>query len=729
MNCWKRCASAFLLSVSTAALLTNTAAGPADAQEAVRLDAVTVLATKTEEKAIDSLAAISTLRQPEIDRIGPRRVEDLFFALPGVWFQQRADSPEAAINIRGMQDFGRVAVVVDGARQNFQRSGHNANGSFLLDPELLAGVDIVRGPVANIYGSGAIGGVASFRTKDVDDILRPGERWGAELHGLMSSNPSQPLGSGFAAVRVNPNIEMIAGGSYRSSNDYKDGHGDVSPNTGYDLGSALAKLTVRPADGHTLKFTGITETAKFDTGQFFVPPPASPESVYETRLRTDIVSARWTYARPDDRVFNFDGNVYWTRTEQEQTKIQGSSNPISGSVGDPRSFSIDTVGFDLNNTSRFDTGPLRHALTYGGDFFRDEVETNDLTGNGAVLTPSGERSVGGAFVQLKSNYSTWLELITALRYDHYSLEGGGTEASGDHLSPKATLGLTPVQGITFYGTYAEGYRAPAVTETLVSGAHPPFAQGFPGLFTMLPNPNLRPEIGQTKELGVNFKYDNLFAPNDKFRAKINVYRNDVDDYIELTTFGPPVLFCPAPFPGCPPVPIITVNSYSLAQYQNISEARIEGFELEGSYDAGRWFMEVAAQHMRGRDLNNGMPLATIPPDKLVLTYGMRFFDQKVTAAVRWIGVDAKKANNIPDRDGNGQPDFDPTAGYGLVNLYLDYKPNPDTTLSVAIDNVLDRYYVPYMQESSNREFPGPGISFKAGVKFRFGEHFYKNLKG
>ena len=33
-----------------------------------------------------------------------------------------------------------------------------------------------RGPVSNIYGSGAIGGVVSFRTKDAQDVLRPGER-------------------------------------------------------------------------------------------------------------------------------------------------------------------------------------------------------------------------------------------------------------------------------------------------------------------------------------------------------------------------------------------------------------------------------------------------------------------------------------------------------------------------------------------------------------------------
>ena len=112
----------------------------------------------------------------------------LLYNIPGVWVQDRGDEPSTSINIRGLQDFGRVAVVVDGARQNYQRTGHFANGSFFLNPELVGGIDIVRGPTANIYGSGAIGGVASFRTKDIEDVVRPGERWGVDAKTILGTN-------------------------------------------------------------------------------------------------------------------------------------------------------------------------------------------------------------------------------------------------------------------------------------------------------------------------------------------------------------------------------------------------------------------------------------------------------------------------------------------------------------------------------------------------------------
>lgn len=711
-----------------ASVIAGLAGMPSGAGAQTILDPITVLATKTEERAIDALADVSTVRQGEMDQLMPKRTSDLFFGLPSVWFDQRGDSPETSINIRGLQDFGRVAVVVDGARQNFQRSGHNANGTFFLEPELLAGLDVIRGPVANIYGSGAIGGVASFRTKEAEDILKPGERWGALGHGLAGSNQGQGLGSLFAAARVGPNLDVLAGGTWRRQTDYEDGHGREVPNSGAEVATGIGKVTFRPADGHEIKLGAITYDSRYQSGQQ-IP---NQESVYDTNVVNHILAARWKYRKPEDQLFDFDGNVYWTTTEQRQTKIANGiasspGNPITGFVGDPRSFSIDTKGFDLHNTSRFVTGDLRHAVTYGGDFFLDEVQNQDATGGAAVTTPSGERSVAGGFVQWKGNYATWLEAIAAVRYDTYRLDGGGVSASRDHVSPKGTLGITPIRGVTVYGTYAEGYRAPAVTETLVAGAHPPFAVGFPNLFTFLPNPDLRPEVGRTKEIGVNLKYDNVLLPGDRFRAKLNVFRNDVEDYIELVNFGPPVTFCPAPFPGCPPVPIITINPTSLAQYQNIGDARIEGVEFEGNYDAGDWFVGLSGQRIRGEEVATGIPLGTIQPDQVATTFGVRLIERKLTLAVRWAAVAAKPAGDVPDRNRDGIPDYLPTDAYNLVNLYVGYRPTPDVLAGLSIDNLFNQYYVPYLNGAPNIPgsppgvvFPGPGVTYKASLKIRFG---------
>ena len=73
-----------------------------------------------------------------------------------------------------------MAVTIDGARQNFQRTGHNANGMFYFEPEMMKQVTVTRGPVANVYGSGAIGGVVSFETIDALSFLREDENFAGQ---------------------------------------------------------------------------------------------------------------------------------------------------------------------------------------------------------------------------------------------------------------------------------------------------------------------------------------------------------------------------------------------------------------------------------------------------------------------------------------------------------------------------------------------------------------------
>ncbi|KAA5601974.1 TonB-dependent hemoglobin/transferrin/lactoferrin family receptor [Blastochloris sulfoviridis] len=677
------------------------------ADEVLMLDPVTVLATRTEERAIDALAAVSVVTQSDLNTIMPTRPAEVFKYVPGVSFSDRGDDPGSSINIRGLQDFGRVAVIVDGARQNFQRSGHGSDGQFYLDPEMLSEAEVVRGPVANIYGSGAIGGVVSFTTKDTDDILRPGERWGALANTLFGTNRGRAMGSLFGAVRPTDSYDVMVGASYRTQDSYDNGNGAEVAGSGNDIASGLAKATFRPADGHEVKFSGLTNRTDYEVGQ-----SAANASAYDTKLQNDTASMRWRYSKPEDRLFDFEGSVYWNRTDMEQIKVCCTSGQISGTLGVARTFAIDTAGFDLHNTTRIDTGSFRHAFTYGADFFNDQVETSDPTGASDLSTPSGERSVYGGFLQWKLNHADWFELITAARYDGYELSGGGNSSEGDRISPKITLGITPLPWLTVYGTYAEGYRAPAVTETLVAGAHPGYAPGIPSLFTFVPNPGLQPEVGKTKEIGFNIRKDDLFSKGDALRAKINVFRNDVENYIEIFTYGDPVTWCPVTFPGCPPVPLVTINDYSLAQYRNVPEAMIEGFEFEGRYDAGAWYLGLTAQWMEGRNVNEDTPLLSIPSDRIVTVAGIRLFDRKVTLQASWT---AARYDHVPDG-------YTYTAAYNLVDIYVGYQPNPDVLLHAAVTNLLDEYYLPNPvgQPDMILATAAPGLAIKGGLKIRFG---------
>lgn len=701
------------------------------------LDTIIIAASKNEERAIDALAPASSVTLEQIQGLPPKRLADIFYNVPGVSFQDRGDDPATAINIRGLQDFGRVAVVVDGARQNYQRTGHNANGSFFLDPELIGGVDIIRGPTANINGSGAIGGVVSFRTKDINDVVRAGERWGVDMTGSYGSNKDRGLGSVFGGVRADPSVDIFGGAVYRTQGNYTDGAGTVIGNTGNEIAGGLLKLTVRPADGHEFKLGGVFQDYQYSIGQENrgATTTAAPlaaiagSSVYASDAKNYTGTLTWKYSKPDDRWFDWNATVYGNRTDDDQVKtynnrittgggvctLANPGNNISGCVGDQRSYIIDTIGIDVNNTTRFDVGNWRNAVTYGLDAFQDEVTTTEGRGNSNVTTPSGQRRVSGGFVQLKNNYATWLEIVSAVRYDDYNLESGSVSSGGDRLSPKITIGVTPVAGFTPYVSYAEGYRAPSITETLISGGHATGGgpalfvcpDGTSGLFCFLPNAALRPEVGKNKEAGLNLKYDGIFSANDSFRGKFNVFRNDIDDYIDLVASAP--------------VATAFGRFSKFYQYQNIQQARIEGVEFETLYDAGLWFAGVAGHVIQGKSVATDVGLSTITPRKVTTTAGVRLLDRSLILTAQWSSFSAN--TDLPTG-------YLPSTAYDLVNLYLTWQATKDITVSASVDNLLNQYYRPYAIPGNSTDgttqndvlfsSPGPGTVYKAGLKIHLG---------
>lgn len=703
------------------------------------LDEITVTASKTPERAIDALAPVSVMTLQQIQGRQASTVGDLVYNMPGVWLQDRGDEPSTSINIRGLQDFGRVAVVVDGARQNYQRTGHFANGSFFLNPELIGGIDITRGPTANIFGSGAIGGVASFRTKDIQDVLRPGEVWGVDVNSMFGSNTARAMGSAFGGVRINPNVDFFAGATYSTQENYRDGSGVEVSNSGNKLSSGLAKLTVRPADGHEVKLGTVFQEDLYNVGQQArragLPNSAggalsTGTSVYATDVKTYTTTLGWTYSQPDDKIFDWDAKVYWNRTENDQTKIShnstaasgncagiGLGNNITGCIGDQRGYRIDTVGFDVHNTSRFEFGDWRNALTYGGDGFRDDVSTSDPHGNSNVTTPGGQRTVTGAFVQWKGNYKSLLEVVGALRYDNYQLSSATSSSSGDRLSPKITVGFLPTSIVTPYLSYSEGYRAPSITETLISGGHVASsvgagdtarcADGSRGYFCFLPNAGLQPEVGKNKEIGVNLKKNDLIVGGDSLRGKFNLYQNDVDNYIDYNLFT-----CPAG----------SGNTGLCYQYQNVTGgARIRGFEAEVMYDANLWFVGVSGSAQEGKRVQTGVGLLNIPSQKITTTAGLRLLDNTVILSGMWTNVKANTDLPVGSIA---------ATSYNLVNLYATVRPTKDLSVQFSVENLLNQYYRPYAipgpdSTGANQNdvlwaSAGSGIVFKGGLKYHFG---------
>lgn len=119
----------------------------AKAQDVTTLETVEVTGQVPERMAVyDTPDSVAVVTREEIDRLPPRNVSDVLADIPGVATSQSRQNPGVAVNIRGLQGFGRVNVMIDGARQNYQQSGHGDSGSVYLDADLLARVEVTKGP-------------------------------------------------------------------------------------------------------------------------------------------------------------------------------------------------------------------------------------------------------------------------------------------------------------------------------------------------------------------------------------------------------------------------------------------------------------------------------------------------------------------------------------------------------------------------------------------------------
>jgi hemoglobin/transferrin/lactoferrin receptor protein len=663
------------------------------------LDRILVI-SRTGETAIESLASASLVGKEQLDRRMATTPNEMLLGVPGVAVQADARRVSSSINIRGLQDFGRVAVIVDGARQDFQRSDHGTQSTFYIDPELVKSVDVIRGPVANTYGSGAIGGVVFFDTKDAEDFLKPSETWGASMTGRYESNGKGWTTSATGAYRFNENWDVLGNIVYRNYDDYKDGGGDTVKGTGFDVLSGMLKTTIRPSDNSELKLGWVGSSDGWNEVSGGAP-------VNDVDLKSNTFTARYNITDEDKSWLDLHINTSYNKTNLDLTSLvpQNRFDPVTGlpvvlPAGSQSTFDVGTTGIDIWNTSRFETGGIAHELAYGGDWVGDDVKTGGTAGGDSFYTPSGKRNVSGAYVQDKLAWN-WIEVITGLRYDNYSLKGTNTETSGDRLSPRITVGVSPFEsaslaGLQFYGTYAEGYRSPSITETLISGNHPAGVT-----FPFLPNPNLRPETGKTVEFGVNYKQNDILESGDALRLKAAYFNNDVDDYIGGVTLSP---F--APGSGCPFGPGIPI----CFQYQNFAKAKINGFEMEGVYEAGWGYAGLSASITNGHTISYrgvGAALATIPSSQVTAQLGFNFLEDKLTVGGE-VQYNGKPKGNALARD------------YTLVNAFASYQATDNLKVDFRADNLFDVKYANPLNATTTSIVYEPGITLKLAATMRFG---------
>lgn len=170
------------------------ATAPSQATTEEKIEDVIVIGKKinAKDKTYTKVGNQYHLNEQDIEHFRGSSVGDFIKHIPGVLTGDNRNSGAIDLNIRGMQGMNRVPVIIDGSMQSMTvyRGYAGVASRNYLDPDLIASVEIDKGPSAAADGVGAIGGVARMRTLAAKDIIPKGQTWGLRIKGNLITNTS-----------------------------------------------------------------------------------------------------------------------------------------------------------------------------------------------------------------------------------------------------------------------------------------------------------------------------------------------------------------------------------------------------------------------------------------------------------------------------------------------------------------------------------------------------------
>lgn len=677
---------AMAIALSSTAISAKTFAQ--QAESVAEFDEVLVTATRISEKASDTSRSLVVIGEEELQLLQPASVAQALKNEANINVSNGPRASSQGIEIRGLGG-QRVLQTIDGARQN-TTSGHR--GTYFMDPELLKSVEVIRGPASSLWGSGAIGGVVALNTKSARDMLDEGDTFGGYLKQGFETNGDKIKTSG-AIYGVADKFDWLINGSYNDSNNIKIGNDQTMADSGSERTSGLMKFGWEPSEGQRLQFSGRFS----DTDELVPSNPAaevgSSVPLIQRKTKDKNLTLDYSLNPTQNAYLDLNATLYWNGTDYDEDRV---------TKGQIDSTEYETIGFSVNNSSIFGAT----TLVYGIDGYQDTIKTVRDDSGQAGQRPEdidGKTTVWGAFAKADIGLTDTLSLEVAARYDTFENESINLGESSDDnaLSPSLGLVWETTDWLTLSARYDEAFRAPSIEEMYSTGTHyciPPIPGFLPnGLCnTFEINPDLQAEKAKNKEIKVDMRFSNL-AGNDELAITLNVFRNDVDDFIEQSVSNPLM--------GIPGLEQTT-------SWDNVDEAKLTGFEFSTRYRYEQTRLTLNYGQTEGKNKNSGEYLTNIPAKKLVADLSQAVMEGDVKFGTRITYV--ADQDQMPESYQNGEVYED----YKLWDVYMAWEPAMGTfeglRVDFSIENIGDEEYRQAWQNLYDQ-----GRNFKLSARYNF----------
>ena len=434
-------------------------------------------------------------------------------------------------------------VLVDGVRIGSATLGYAAVETLGLAQ--LERVEVLRGPGSSLYGADAVGGVVNLITRRGSGEAQAQAQTQARLAVGGHGSREASLGVRGAAGAVDYSLSLWDERSDGvSALRPGDRFGNYNPDRdGFRLDSLQAAVGVRPATGHRIGVQWLRTklNSQYDASEFLPPSYAQNASAdFRTRVTTTVSALDWRGALAQG--------------------LSGSAR-LSSSEDDALS-----GGSQLD---RFRT-------------LREQAEAQlvwrsaDLGQWVAALESKQEQAQSTSYVSSvkRRNQALVLEWTGSARALSWQSDLRRDDSSDFGAVTTGRLGasLKLMPGLRLRALAGTTFRAPSFNDLY-----------YPGYGVS----SLRPERGQSMEMGLDWSADSA-------SASATVYRNRVRD---LVGYESNPARCPAG------------GAYSFGCAGNTGRAQLQGATLSAAQRLGAWALKTQLDFLEARDRDTGQRLA------------------------------------------------------------------------------------------------------------------------
>lgn len=610
-------------------------------------------------------SATTVLSKTQISQRTPENLMQALESVPGI--NQVSEGHASVPAVRGLAR-GRTLFLIDGGRVTAERRV-GPSGTF-LDPSVIEGIDIARGPGTVAYGSDALGGVISVRTRQA----APGSPLRTTVTGTFGAGIPEARGAvevskGFAAGGV------LVQAHVRNAEDYQ-GPDAVVFNSGWEDQGFLVNAQ------HTVGRGILSAAWQSDFGRDFERPRNNSRTVRFSYPFENSHRLTASYKLPGVGGFRqvaFTGflGTYEQRTDQDRLPTATTGRSIERADVSANDFHVKgsaerlaggarlEAGIDVNGRYGLEALDIIQAYNVAGAL------TTDTTN---VSVEDARRVDTGVYVQAETAVGATARLSGGVRADRVTTTNVGGYFGDRSTANAAASGfgavtLGPFEGISVTAQVSRGFRDPVLSDRYFRG---PSGRGF-----ITGNPDLKPETSLQFDLAARYT-----IARTQIAAYFYHYR--MTDLVERYSTQTDFFF-----------------------FRNRGRARLRGVEIEARSELGRGYsIQAASQIARGRALDDDAHLDDVSPVTLSATLRKELYDRGYAQArVGWHAEDTRPG-----------PSEIAVPGATLLDLGGGWRFAPQLELRGYARNLLNETYY----ASPDPRFvlaPGRSASITAVVRF------------